>query len=65
MCEKIMGKIEELAANPRPVQSKKLQGRFHECRLRVDDYRIVYSIDDKNKVLTVSHVKHRRDVYKR
>lgn len=65
MCEKIIGKIDELAVNPRPAQSKKLQGRYHEYRLRVDDYRIIYTIDDKNRIITVSHVKHRSDVYKR
>jgi len=65
MCEKIMAKVDGLATNPRPAQSKKLQGRSHEYRLRIDDYRVVYTIDDKKKLVTISHVKHRRDVYKR
>lgn len=34
-------------------------------RLRVSDYRIVYSVDVKNKVVTIVTIKHRKDVYEK
>ncbi|MFH0798939.1 MAG: type II toxin-antitoxin system RelE/ParE family toxin [Pseudomonadota bacterium] len=32
-------------------------------RLRVGDYRIVYRIDPKERIVTIVVIKHRRDVY--
>lgn len=32
-------------------------------RIRVGDYRIIYRIDNDNKLVTVVLVKHRKDVY--
>ena len=49
--------------NPRPQGSKKLSGR-DGWRVRIGDYRIVYEIDDVNRVVTVLHIGHRRDVYR-
>ena len=33
-------------------------------RMRVGDYRIIYLIDDVNKIVSIIKVGHRRDVYK-
>lgn len=32
-------------------------------RVRVGDYRIVYRVDDKSKLVTMVIIKHRKDVY--
>lgn len=48
--------------NPYP-QSKKLKGEG-KYRLRAGDYRIVYAIDEKDKVITIYRVRHRKDVYR-
>jgi mRNA interferase RelE/StbE len=32
-------------------------------RIRVGDYRIVYRVDEKSKVVTIVIIKHRKDVY--
>ncbi|MCP3942419.1 MAG: type II toxin-antitoxin system RelE/ParE family toxin [Desulfobacteraceae bacterium] len=64
ICEKIVKRIDALGNNPRPVHSKKLKGRKEEYRLRIADYRVLYSIDDKKKVVLISHVKHRREIYR-
>jgi len=45
-------KIIALEDNPRPRGVRKLSGR-EEYRLRVGDYRILYIIDDRNRVVTV------------
>ena len=33
-------------------------------RIRVGMYRVIYEIDDKNKVVTVYKIRHRKDVYR-
>jgi mRNA interferase RelE/StbE len=43
---RIMPRLENLADNPRPSGCKKLRGGDHEWRIRVGDYRLVYTIDD-------------------
>jgi mRNA interferase RelE/StbE len=52
-----------LEDNPRPSGVKKLQGQ-ESYRLRVGDYRILYTIDDKSKKIFIMAVGHRREVYR-
>ncbi|MBI3592422.1 MAG: type II toxin-antitoxin system RelE/ParE family toxin [Nitrospirae bacterium] len=53
-----------LKENPFPYpQAKKLKGE-DKCRLKVGDYRVVYSIDEERKIITIFRVRHRRDVYR-
>ena len=55
--------ILKLEGEPRPKGSKKLRGT-QDYRLRVGEYRILYSIDDDARVVEVMAVGHRRDVYR-
>ena len=55
--------IHSLAENPRPRGVIKLQG-FPLYRVRVGDYRMLYSIDDKSRQVIILRVKHRREVYR-
>ena len=59
----IAGVIDELGANPRPHGSKKLVGS-ELWRVRVGDYRIVYRLEDRELVVEVIRIAHRRDVYR-
>ena len=59
----ILSKIEELAKNPRPAGSQKLSG-LELFRVRQGEYRIVYSIQDRELVVHVIKVGHRKDVYR-
>lgn len=61
---RILAKIEELATEPRPPGCLKLQSRGGLWRLRVGDYRVVYSVDDSEKIVDVVVIRHRRDVYR-
>jgi mRNA interferase RelE/StbE len=61
--ERLMPKIRELSGSPRPVGCKKLHGYKDRWRVRVGDYRIVYSIDDERKAVDITCIAHRRDVY--
>ncbi len=60
----IVEKVLRLEESPRPPQSKKLRGTKDEYRIRVGDYRVFYTIDDKNRLVTVYHVAHRREAYR-
>ena len=62
--ERILGRIEALAANPRPAGSLKLKGEDHLWRIRVGDYRVIYEIRDRELIVDVSIVRHRKDVYR-
>ena len=60
---RISKRILSLEDNPRPRGANKLSGR-EEYRLRVGDYRVLYTIDDKGCMVTVLAVGHRREVYR-
>jgi mRNA interferase RelE/StbE len=59
---KIMNRIHELENNPRPAWSKKLSGR-EEYRARHGNYRILYVIEETIKIVQVTKVGHRRNIY--
>jgi mRNA interferase RelE/StbE len=61
---RIQGAITTLASNPVPPVSKKLVGR--DCyRLRVSDYRIVYSIHENILTVKIISIGHRREIYRK
>ena len=64
VADRVLGKVETLAGNPRPAGVIKLHGQKTLWRLRIGDYRVVYSIDDFSKMIDVSVIRHRRDVYR-
>jgi mRNA interferase RelE/StbE len=59
----IKDKILSLSSNPRPPNTLKLTAE-EGYRIRSGDYRILYRIDDKNKVIYIYRVKHRKDAYR-
>lgn len=63
--ERVAGKIDSLAGNPRPRHSEKLTGGKNRYRLRTGDYRIVYEIRDERLIVLVVRVAHRREVYRK
>jgi len=60
--KRIIKRILSLENNPHPRGAHKLSGR-EEYRLRVGGYRILYTIDDSERMVTIMAVGHRRDVY--
>ena len=57
-------RIRTLADQPRPTQAGKLKGAEKAYRLRVRSYRIVYTIDEDRKLVIVTAIRHRKDIYR-
>ena len=60
---KILSRIETLARNPMPPSHEKLTGQ-ERYRVRQGQYRIIYSVHDKELTVWVVKVGHRKDVYR-
>jgi mRNA interferase RelE/StbE len=56
-------KVLPLADNPRPGGCKKLKGHKDQWRLRVGDWRVLYIIEDATKLVTITAIAHRREIY--
>lgn len=62
--ERILAKLDELAYNPKPRGSVKLESGKNRYRLRVGIYRIVYCIDKSRKCVTIELIRHRKEIYR-
>ena len=46
-------------------QIKRLKGRLHDYyRLRVGDYRVLYTVNRSEHLVWVDYIQHRKDVYR-
>ena len=63
MRARLQGVIAMLATDPRPPASRPLTGR-PAWRVRVGDYRIIYTIEDDVLLVVVVTLGHRRQVYR-
>jgi mRNA interferase RelE/StbE len=61
---RIISALQSLAQNPRPRGCRKLADGVNDWRIRVGQYRVLYELDDRNKLVSVNRVRHRRDVYR-
>ena len=61
--QRIIRCIGQLAKDPRPPGSRKLSGN-DKYRVRQGSYRIIYSIENKELIVVVVKVGHRKDVYR-
>lgn len=62
--QRIRGVIALLANDPRPPSARALQGR-PGLRVRVGDYRVIYTVADDVLLVVVVTLGHRREVYDR
>lgn len=56
--------LDDLQTLPRPPGAKKLTGA-DGWRVRKGDYRVLYTVDDRAKLVRVYRIGNRRDVYRR
>ena len=62
--QQISKAIDGLSINPRPSGCKKLKGESeYMWRIRVGNYRVIYTIDDQIKIVNVRKIGHRKDIY--
>lgn len=59
---RIRSKVKKLVNTPYGLDSKKLRGDGG-YRIRIGDYRVVYTVDKKSKVISIIKIRHRREVY--
>lgn len=62
--QRLQGAIALLAQEPRPPAANALKSRAG-LRIRVGDYRIIYTVDDDVLLVVVVTLGHRREVYDR
>jgi len=60
---KIRDAINRLAANPFPRGSKKLSGA-DAYRIRIGNYRVIYTVESSRLIILVIKIAHRREVYR-
>ena len=56
--------IRSLARDPRPHGSVKLAGSVDTYRIRFGSYRILYSVSDRIRVVSIERIAHRREAYR-
>ena len=61
---KIVKLILSLANNPYPSGCKQLVGYHDLFRIRVGNYRIIYSVENKKLIIIILKLGHRKDIYK-
>ena len=62
---RIIEAVENLSIDPYPIGNRKIQGCKQLYRIRVGNYRIVYSVKNKILLIEIIRVGHRKDIYKK
>jgi mRNA interferase RelE/StbE len=62
--KRIVKRLRTLKENPRPQGVKKLAGEENLYRIREGDYRIIYTIQDKELIVLVVKIGDRKGVYR-
>lgn len=63
--QRILSKLKWLEANCNLINHRPLSAEFAGLfKLRVGDYRAIYSLDSYEQVITVRLIGHRKDIYK-
>jgi len=62
---KILNEIEKLSLNPYPTNHKKLLGTDYIFRIRIGNYRVIYSVQNKKLIIEIIRVRHRKEIYKK
>ena len=61
---RMIAAVEALASNAFPQGVVRLKGSQHTYRIRIGDYRVVYTVEDDVLRIEIIRVGHRRDVYR-
>lgn len=61
---RILLRIEALARQPRPPGAAKLRGSRDLWRIRVGDFRVLYRVDDRGRLVDVIAIGDRKEIYR-
>jgi len=66
--DRVLGAIDDLMEDPTPPGSRMLKGDLFGderdyYRIRVGDYRVIYTLDEADYDVLVARVRHRREAY--
>lgn len=64
LLQRVAAVLDDLAINPRPAGCKKLAGQYAHYRVRVGDWRIIYTIQDDVLTVTVIEIAPRGGAYR-
>ena len=62
--KRLVRRLKTLRENPRPQGVKKLAGEDNLYRIREGDYRIIYTIDDKELFVLLVKIGDRKEIYR-
>jgi len=62
--QRVVGRTQSLATDPRPSGSEKLAGSSALFRVRQGQYRVICTVDDTRRCVEVIKVGHRREIYR-
>ena len=62
--QRIVKRVQALAADPRPFGCEKLAGPGALFRIRQGHYRILYLVDDPQRTVSIVKIGHRREIYR-
>lgn len=61
---RVFRSVEQLADEPFPVGVTQLTGTDQSYRIRIGDYRVIYTVENEILRIEVIRVGHRKDVYR-
>ncbi len=56
--------VDELQVESRPAGCRKLAGHRTLFRIRVGAYRVIYDVNEKEKCIKITVIRHRKDAYR-
>ncbi len=63
--KRIITVVDSLTTNPIPKNCRKLKGTTSIYRIRVGNYRIIYSLRSHKLIIEIIRVGHRKDIYRK
>ena len=64
VARRIVNALLQLQEEPRPPGAARLRGTLSGYRIRVGNWRILYTIDDEVREVQVYRIRHRREAYR-
>jgi mRNA interferase RelE/StbE len=63
--KKIFTSIEKLSNDPFPLNHKKILGTESIYRIKIGNYRVIYSIEKDELIIEIIRVRHRKEAYRK